>query len=104
VTIVTIVMMIMMAVDADAHADRTNINADDGGVGGARTQQGEGKNRSDKGFHNSSLSRDANSASFAGLGVDGNVAGMESPKPSFRSKLYNLAISPNIEVMRWAVA
>jgi hypothetical protein len=98
VTIVT--MMIVMAVDADAHADGTNINTDDGGVGDARTQQGQGKNRSDKGFHNSSLSRDANSASFAGLGVDGNVAVMESRKTIFRSNSYTLAILPNIEGMR----
>jgi len=29
-------MMIVMAVDADPHADGTNINADKGGVGDAR--------------------------------------------------------------------
>jgi hypothetical protein len=89
-TIVT--MMIVMAMDADAYADGTNINTDDGGIGDASTQQGQGKNRSNKGFHSSSLSRDANSASFAGLGVDSNVAITESRELIFRSKSYNLAI------------
>jgi hypothetical protein len=69
-----VVMTIVMAVtmDANAHADATNINADDGGVGRTCTQQGQGKNRSDEGFHNSSLSGDASSASFADFGTDGS--------------------------------
>ena len=62
-----VVMTIVMAVtmDANADTDATNMNADDGGVRRACTQQGEGKNRGDKGFHNESFSRNASSASFA---------------------------------------
>jgi hypothetical protein len=88
-----VVMTVVMAVtmDSDAHADGADINSDDGGVGDACTQQGQGKNRSDKGFHNDSLSRDASSASFAGLGVEGNVAVIESRQLMFRSNPYNLA-------------
>jgi hypothetical protein len=67
-----VMMTIMVAMtNADVHTDAANMNADDSGVGRARTQQGQGKNRSDKCFHSDSLSRDVSSTSFAGLGVDG---------------------------------
>ena len=62
----------MVVMGADADTDGTNMNADDGGVRRARTQQGQGKNRGDKGFHGDSLSRGASSASFADTGVDGS--------------------------------
>jgi hypothetical protein len=39
-----VVAMIVMAMDADAHANATNMNADNGSVRRAGTQQGEGKN------------------------------------------------------------
>jgi hypothetical protein len=68
------VTIVMAMPNADAHTDATNMNADDSGVGRARTQQGQGKNRSDKCFHDSSLPRNASSASFADLGVDSYVA------------------------------
>ena len=66
--------MRVMAVSMDAHADTdaTNMNAHYGSVRRACTQQGQGKNRSDKGFHDNSLSRDASSAWFADIGVDGS--------------------------------
>jgi hypothetical protein len=48
-----------VTMDANAHTDATNMNADDGGIGRARTQQGQRKNRSDKCFHGGSLSRNA---------------------------------------------
>jgi hypothetical protein len=48
-----------VTMDANAHTDATNMNADDGGIGHARTQQGQDKDRSDKSFHNGSLSRSA---------------------------------------------
>ncbi len=41
----------------DAHTDTANMNTDNGGVGCARAQQGQGKNRGDQGFHRKSLSR-----------------------------------------------
>ena len=47
--VVTIVMA--MSVDADTHADGAHMNADDGGVRRAGTQQGERKNRGNEGFH-----------------------------------------------------
>jgi hypothetical protein len=70
IRVMTIVMVVAVAADADT--DGTNMNADDGGVRRACTQQGEGKNRGDKSFHGDSLSRDASSASFADTGVDGS--------------------------------
>ena len=47
--------------DAHADTDATHMDADDSRVGSARTQQGQGKNRSDKDLHDKSLSRDASS-------------------------------------------
>jgi hypothetical protein len=52
-----------VTMDANAHTDATNMNTDDGGIGYARTQQGQGKNRRDKGFHDGSLSKNARLAS-----------------------------------------
>jgi hypothetical protein len=72
VIIVMTIMMMVVTVAADADTDGTNMNADDGGVRRACTQQGQGENRGDKGFHDDSLSRGASSASFADTGVDGS--------------------------------
>jgi hypothetical protein len=45
------VVMMVVTVDADADAERADVGADDGGVGGARAQQGEGEDGCEKGFH-----------------------------------------------------
>jgi hypothetical protein len=85
IIVMTIVMVVTVAADADT--DGTNMNADDGGVRRACTQQGQGENRGDKGFHDDSLSRGASSASFADTGGM-TVAGMVSPQITIRSKSY----------------
>ena len=52
---IVVAMMIVMAMDADAHANATNMNADNGSVRRAGTQQGEGENRGNERFHGESF-------------------------------------------------
>jgi len=96
-----VVMTIVMAVTVDAHADTdaTNLNAYYGSVGRACAQQGQGKNRGDKGFHDSSLSGDASSASFADADVDSSPV-MESRRTTIRSKAYRQAHLRNSAVKK----
>ncbi len=47
--------IVVMAVDANAHTDATDMNADNGSVRGASAQQGEGENRGNESFHDGSF-------------------------------------------------
>lgn len=55
----TVVVMVM-AVAADAHTNATNVHADNGCVGstGACSQQRERKDRGNEGFHGSTFGRE----------------------------------------------
>jgi hypothetical protein len=85
IVVMTIVMVVTVAADADT--DGTNMNADDGGVRRACTQQGQGKNRGDKGFHDN-LFQGVRVPPLSPTPAWMTVAGMESPEITIRSKSY----------------
>jgi hypothetical protein len=86
-TCIVMTIMVTVTVDANAHADATDMNADDGGVSG-RTQQRKGKNRGEKGFHRNSLSNGAEGL-FRRSRRGWSHRNMEMQALTGRSKTYN---------------
>jgi hypothetical protein len=82
-------IVMIMSVDADTHADATDMNADDGSIRRTCTHQGERKNRGNEVFHDGSL-EGASFASFAEFGIDGSLAAIESRMPFIGSVPYTM--------------
>ncbi len=72
----TVVMAV--AVGANAHADATNMDANNGSVGCAGAQQGERKNRGNEGFHSGTFG--VRAYLFRRLGTDGRLVSMKNTK------------------------